>query len=123
MSIPALPRCFFLFVLCAVLLRAVLPAGYMPQTGHAFKMVICTERGAQEVAVKGDFDPFRKPVHKSGKPCEFSLVTLDAPLAGSVVMDDVQGQKNISYIFSQYDLLRFARLKGQTQSRAPPALV
>jgi len=65
MAIKALRGLALLCVLAAFLIRAIIPAGFMPDTtsGEAFKMVICTIDGPQTILVDKDFNPQKSDGH------------------------------------------------------------
>jgi hypothetical protein len=66
---------FVILVACiAIMLRAAVPAGFMPDVGgKAFTMVICSLEGNKTLAVGDDLNPFA-PKHKTAeKPCDFSI--------------------------------------------------
>lgn len=71
-----------LFIILAVLVRTLIPAGFMPDmnSGKMFQMVICTAEGAKTVTMDDTFNPLseKTPVpHEKAKSCDFSLTQIN----------------------------------------------
>lgn len=86
----ALGRATLIVAFCAMLLRAVMPAGYMPdmQAASGFDMVLCGINGPQTVRVDASFAPLRQEGDTSheaaGNMCVFALLQHDAaPVFGN----------------------------------------
>lgn len=66
-------------VLCCLILRALIPTGYMPDFGAtpagAFKVVICSAAGTKTIALDRDGNPLpdRNDGHH-GEPCAFGAL-------------------------------------------------
>jgi hypothetical protein len=122
---------FAFAVLCLILaitLRALIPAGYMPdlKASQPFKMVVCTLDGPKTVIVDDTFDPHKGDTHdkKSASdhdgPCGFSVNTAftnDAPYA-SAVLEQILVSSKVS--LSKVNPVIQERFYGNTASRAPP---
>ena len=66
-------------ILCAVMLRALIPAGYMPEIkpGKTVQMVVCSLDGFKTVTVDESFDPTHhsdQTNHTAKEPCEFASI-------------------------------------------------
>lgn len=71
-------RWIMLLALCAILVRAAIPLGYMPdqKNGKSFQMVVCSLDGPKTVTVDAGFDPEQKSgkTDHATKLCDFALI-------------------------------------------------
>lgn len=112
--------------LFAVLIRALVPAGYMPDIkAGGFQMVICTADGAQTADVGHSYDPAGKtPASMSGKNCDFNLTTVNAAavvLANIVLV--VLAFVAVISMAAQCVVLSCRRYYSVASPRAPPVSV
>jgi hypothetical protein len=105
----------------AILVRAVIPAGFMPDiTKKSFSMVICTLDGGRTVDVPGNFDPAPTKPAKSGV-CDFALALQDTLVADApniLYGGLVPGVLTLAYFYA----LAGRRVPRMAQAcpRAPP---
>jgi hypothetical protein len=115
-------------LLAAFVLKALIPAGFMPDfsgaEGGAFKMVVCTASGTKVVTTDADGKPHKNTVAKhTGEPCALgglvalTLPDVDAGVGRPVVHATVRGT------LSSAVALPPARAGPAHNPRAPPFLV
>lgn len=65
----------------AMLLRALLPAGFMPAAGEdaGLRMELCTANGLQSIAVDGADDPLSSQQRTHAAGCVFAAVAASGP--------------------------------------------
>jgi hypothetical protein len=122
-------------VLClilAVMLRAMIPVGYMPdlKTNQPFKIVVCTLNGPKTVIVDSSFDPAAKGDHRSypsikdhNGPCDFSINTAfisNTPYTFTVA-EQIAFLKRVPVL--KTDAVTTNWFFGNAASRAPPVFV
>jgi len=125
MNLRRFPRLVLMLAVLAIALRALVPMGYMPETGKAFHVTICTMDGPQVLTVDKDFKPV--PASHEAKPtkCEFSLLH-HTPFAKAEAFAFILAapfQERTSGHFVLNSAVRSRIIHAQAQPRAPPATV
>ena len=122
-------RVMLLFLLLAVVLRAVIPAGYMPDmSGKAFfQMTICTLNGPETITVDQDMQPIDAHDTQADKQngCDFALLGHTTAHEFAVV-DFIHFLPTISETSKRIAKDRAVRqsvLHRLAQPRAPPVAV
>ncbi len=117
-----LTRLMLALALAAVLARAAIPSGYMPNFGgDSFQMVICTLEGSKKVTLDENFNPIDEPHAEKETPCEFSLVknlSLNAPIAALFAF--ALTLLGVAFAVTRSQIARRALRLPHLQSRAPP---
>lgn len=115
-------------VLVALLLRSVIPMGYMPDisSGKVFHVTICTINGPENIALDKDMQPVEKQSgqHDIKEKCAFALLT-HSPMHEFVtasLMTPYQVVKTQKLIFKD-QAVRQSVLHRLAQPRAPPVVV
>jgi hypothetical protein len=78
-----LSRSATLLLLTAFLLRALVPAGWMPGSALGTPVVICTAAGAQTILLDSHGKP-AKPEQRLGEPCLFAAFAALAAARGDI---------------------------------------
>lgn len=111
-------------------LRALIPAGYMPDLAHlgdgGFKVVLCTADGLRTVILDGEGRPVEPEKRKSGAgdECPFGATASKAFLAAEPTRPIAIPPHGGSAIFTRYDLALLPPAQGPPLgSRAPPAIL
>lgn len=108
----------------AVLARAIIPAGFMPDLNAVqnmtkpFSMVICTINGAKTITVGGDFAPVP---HKNAQICDFALGLSDgavSPSTNALPLPALLGFALLAYFYA-LNARRISR-GVLAPARAPP---
>lgn len=111
----------------AVLLRALIPVGYMPdlESTKGFEMVICTASGAQTIAADANYDPLHKtPVHHAHKLCDFALTHINGQAVALQSFALLVLALATAYLTSRKEFTLARRRYYSAQSpRAPPISV
>jgi hypothetical protein len=70
-------RVVFLIVLIAIMARAVIPSGYMPEDvgGKTFHLTICSMDGPKTIMVDEKFHPVSDTQHSAKETCPFSIIS------------------------------------------------
>lgn len=126
MALSRFPRLLLMLALMAIFLRALVPAGYMPDMHRAdgFAMTICTMDGPQKIFVKNTDAP--QSEHESvAKHCDFSLLSHTPYNAAAVVAFALAApfEKMTSAQFVLNDIVHPVFVHAQARPRAPPVLV
>jgi len=112
-----------MIALVALILRALVPAGYMPDMdGKVFHVTICTIDGPQEIAVDGKMQPVAD--HPVKEKCAFALLG-HSPMSFNL---------DVAFVITPYQISELQRLvfKDQAvrriayevaQPRGPPVAV
>jgi hypothetical protein len=113
--------------LLAVLVRALIPLGYMPsmaQKDGTFQMVVCSLDGPKTVTVQTDFDPQSIPEHteQAQEHCVFALLGHTPCIEGHAHYFAINAfWAQDAAIFYDYAFGHHSHtLSGQVQARAPP---
>lgn len=115
-----------MLVMFAVLLRAALPMGFMPDlaSGQKFKMVICTLYGAKTVDVDANFNPLQKTnekkQNKHSTPCDFSINTAFTDAVSVFYHHTLSFSSSLQIIASAYKAPSAKFFFGNASSQAPP---
>lgn len=123
-----LPRLIMLVFLLAFAVRALVPAGYMPDlhSDKAFHMVICSIDGPVTIEVDSKFSPSSAPAkHVAKDKCEFASLT-HSPFAKTTMQSFVIVLKTAAIAAQGIvsDLVTPQRERyAQSQPRAPPVLI
>lgn len=114
----------FFIVALAILMRAVIPAGYMPdlQSAKAFQMVICTADGAQTVDADGAFDPSHK-TSSTMKLCDFGLTQINGTAVFAELVVAMLALFAAAYLVSRKEFILSRRKHSPVSARAPPMSV
>ncbi len=113
----------------AVLLRALVPVGYMPNFNgdNAFQLVTCTAQGAASIPADDAYNPFQKtPVtsHDAAKLCDFSLNSVHPMHVASPDFVFVILVIATAFITSRREfVLARRRTYSPSSPRAPPRFV
>ncbi len=106
----------FALLIAAILVRGLVPIGYMPDIASGlFKITICTENGAQEIAWNGNGD------HQDGNRksvCDFTGL-ISAFILPPVILP-VLFPLPASFSGARNEQPDAVRENGAFQSRAPP---
>jgi len=117
-------RFIILFALIAVMLRALIPAGYMPEMGKTFQITICSLEGSKTITV----DEKSRPVsghHEAKEICVFSLINhspFNAEVA-SIVFDTPYQITVLQQIIAHDQFIRTHVFNSIAQPRAPPVTI
>jgi hypothetical protein len=114
-------------VLVAVMVRALIPLGYMPDIKGAkhFQMVICSLDGPRTVTVDESFNPVgssEKPDHNAKERCDFALLQHSPALDAAIhhVMFTVPVPTGESVERTDHQLPQTIVACRLAQPRAPP---
>lgn len=113
-------------VLLALLVRAMVPAGFMLVPVQAdsagFTVVICTDHGEQALVLDDDGHPRQSNPQASHDSCPFAVSALPG-----LVSEPIQPSVNVEYAAATYTvaplLFRPTPNGGATSARGPPGLV
>ena len=116
-----IPGHVFFIVALAILMRAVIPAGYMPdlQSTKAFQMVICTADGARTVDADGAFDPTHKTSSMT-KLCDFGLTQINGMTVFAELVVAMLILFAVAYLVSRKEFILSRRKHSPVSARAPP---
>lgn len=111
-------------VLLALLVRALVPAGFMlapvTATSLGFTVVICTEHGPQEIVLdEGETDP-RQP-QPSHETCPFALSALLGLASEATLLTAAVEYASVTYASARL-LFSLTPQPGAASARGPPAL-
>lgn len=146
MSYPAAPAYRFggsvsrqlaMLCVCAVfLLKALIPAGFMPDLSHGetFKLVICTATGPQTVLVDKDMNPLADGEASSSHPspsdattggehltlCPFAVNTAMDTVSASVVMGTHNAVMAADKAVPSASYQEVSRFFGNASAQSPP---
>jgi len=118
-------RLAVVFALAAVLVRAVVPVGWMPSTqlSSGVPIVICTVSGEQHILLDADGHPIpggeKHDANRGQAPCAFAAVaSLGAPSLSSFPVPILVEVGKVHFV---HDAARVHRaIRTSWQSRAPP---
>lgn len=123
------PFWIYAVLLLAILVRAAIPAGYMPdlKTHKPFTMVVCGLNGPQTVTMDAAFDPTAKKTapakdHKATSLCEFASLS-HTPFLGAVA-DFIVTRADVShrvFLLSEHQSV-VAAFAHYNSARGPPVI-
>lgn len=119
----SISRSAFTLALAAMLLRALLPVGWMPNAaaqGQAF-LTICTMDGLHRVAVRGAPKPTPEQGSRehAGVPCPFASAAPFAPLVHAAVLAPPSQSVSAQQRLTPARLAPASKQRANT-ARAPP---
>ncbi len=115
-------------VLGALFLRALVPAGFMPDLGAladgAYPITICSGGFEKTILLDKDGNPVDQPApHASESPCVFAaVVSLALPLLAAILLPLLALAPLARWVPSSSAPTPFPRPPGLAGPRAPPAL-
>lgn len=117
-------------LLLLFVLRALIPAGYMPSTqalgeGH-IEVVLCTSNGLRTIVLDADGKPAEPANHHpdAASDCPFGAVTTKAFLAPDSEFNAAEPARAESFVFNLHDLALQPPAQGPPLgSRAPPVIL
>ena len=116
-------RLVLMIALIAVMLRAFVPVGYMPEMGKTFQITICSMEGPKTITV----DEHSKPVsgeHHAKETCAFSLLNHSPFNAEIAFAFDAPFQVSfLQKIIARDQFVRSHVFNIVAQPRAPPVIV
>ena len=118
----------FIFILSALTIQALIPAGYMPSfnSDGMVEIQICTINGMQTVRMDADKAPLpAEPAHDNQEThniCPY-ITTASAPVAVSSPDVSVIDYIYIDHIYTQINFLHTQLTEPPYQSRAPPIFI
>ena len=113
----------------AILLKSLIPAGYMPDQDKPFQMVICTLNGPQTILLNKDMSPYQGDNPHQNKPdkavddlCAFAFHTAlnTAPPVMAIPAPYVTLLSQTAVTIPQ--TITPLRFFGNASSRAPPVI-
>lgn len=121
------PRFVIILALLAVLVRAMIPMGYMPDPGRGktFQMTICSMEGPKTVTVDDKFHPVNDHHEIAKDHCPFSIAS-HSPY--TVAMDQLTIDApyqiaTLQQLKAHDQFMRFHVYDNAAQPRAPPVIV
>lgn len=114
-------------VLCALFLRALVPAGFMPDLGAladgAYPITICSGGFERTILLDKDGNPVDQPApHASESPCVFAaVVSLALPVLAAILLPLLALAPLARWVPSTSTPVPFPRPPGLAGPRAPPA--
>jgi hypothetical protein len=117
-------RLILMIALVAVMLRALIPAGYMPETGSGktFQITICSMEGPKMITVDEKSQPVSGDHHHAKETCPFSILNhspFNAQIA-SIVFDTPARTAALQQIIAHDQFVRSHIFNPIAQPRAPP---
>jgi hypothetical protein len=109
------------FALAAMLLRALLPLGWMPGSFAAgVPLVICTPQGAKQIHLGQDGKPVSpEPGSAATAACVFSAAAPLAPAPGAIAVAPARIVATETLVLAS-DANRSGRVASASHPRAPP---
>lgn len=126
-SLTTLRRLAVWLVLCALFLRALVPAGFMPDLGAladgAYPITICSGGFEKTILLDRDGNPVEQPApHSSESPCVFAAVAaLALPLLAAILLPLLVLAPLPRWVPATGAPTPFPRPPGLAGPRAPPA--
>jgi hypothetical protein len=122
-----LTRFILLVAIVAILARAVIPTGYMPETGNGktFQMTICSMEGSKTITVDDKFHPVSSDHHAAKETCPFSILT-HSPFDNDVAAISFDAPYQIAAtqkIAARDQFVRRHVFYSLAQPRAPPVSI
>ena len=122
-----IPRLILCFAILAILVRSMVPMGYMPEMGNGkiFHITICTMDGPKDIALDDKGQPASDTSHQVKEKCAFSLLNhspFNTHIATAYIVTPYQ-HSALQRVIIKDHVARHSVFYSPAQPRAPPVVI